>query len=97
MVDYKNCTIDDIIEWCKSNGEVAWLKKEASKKADYKVYPIVKDAEGKRKADKTQPYTIEKRPVSFLQIKKAFYEKFFPEMIPEAKSKETMFDKIMSL
>lgn len=101
MVDYKTCSIDDIIDWCKANGEVEWLKKEASKKVDYKVYPKVKyvDEQGKErtKSDKTQTPKIEKRPVSFIQIKIAFYEKFFPQMIPSAKSKETMYDRIMAL
>lgn len=97
MVDYKNCSIDDIIEYCQDNNQVAWLKKEAAKKTEYKVYPKVKGEDGKVRADKSQPYTIEKRPVSFIQIKIAFYEKFFPEMIPEAKSKQTMYDRIMAL
>ena len=101
MVDFKTCTIDDIIDWCQENNQVDWLKKEAAKIVDYKVYPKVsyidENGEKKTKADKTQQPQIEKRPISFIQLKIAFYEKFFPDMKPQSKAKETMFDRIMAL
>ena len=29
-MDYKTMTIDNIIDWCKDNGKVAWLKAKAA-------------------------------------------------------------------
>ena len=31
-MDYNKMTVTDIIEWCKANKEVAWLKKTAATK-----------------------------------------------------------------
>ena len=31
-MDYKSMKIENIIEWCKANGQVAWLKEIAAKK-----------------------------------------------------------------
>lgn len=102
MVDYKTCSIEDIIDWCEENGEIDWLKKTASKEVNYEVYPRVSytDANGKKKwkADKSQKPEIKKGKISFIQIKIAFYEKFFPEMIPTAKDKKpSMYDRIKAL
>ena len=30
-MDYKKMTINDIIDWCKANNEVEWLKAEVNK------------------------------------------------------------------
>lgn len=30
-MNYKTMKIEDIIEWCKANGQVAWLKETAAK------------------------------------------------------------------
>ena len=50
--------IGDITKWCVDNGEVAWLKEEAAKKVEHKVYPKVESVSknGKKswKSDKTQ-------------------------------------------
>lgn len=97
MMDYKTMNIEDIINWCKENNQVAWLKAEAAKMVDYKVYPKVKGEDGKLKVDKSQPYTIEKRPVSFMQIKLAFVNKFMPEIAPKATKKKSMYDLIAEL
>ena len=97
-MDYKKMDINDIINWCKENGEVEWLKATAAKKVEYKVYPKVKDANGKMVSDKTAKPKIEKRPISFIQIKIAFCEKFMPEIMPKKKEKkQTMYDLISSL
>jgi hypothetical protein len=37
MLDYKMMNIDDIINWCKENGEVAWLKEQAKNKPSFFV------------------------------------------------------------
>lgn len=41
-MDYKKMNIDDIINWCKANNEVEWLKKEAAKK--------IKNEDGKERS-----------------------------------------------
>ena len=98
MLDYNTMKIEDIIEWCKEHGEVAWLKKTAAKKVDYKVYPRVKGEDGKVRADKTATPKIEKRPISFIQIKIEFVDKFMPEIKPEKKEpKQSMYDIIKAL
>ena len=97
-MDYKKMDINDIIDWCKEHGEVAWLKETAAKKVEYKVYPKVKDASGKMVADKSATPKIEMRPISFIQIKIAFCEKFMPEIMPKKKEgKSSMYDLIASL
>ena len=101
IMDYKDINLDYIINYCKEHGEVEWLKKVAAKKVDYKVYPkktIFVDGKKKTVADKEQPYKIEKRPISFIQIKMEFVDKFMPEIKPIAKGKKpTMYDIIKNL
>jgi hypothetical protein len=110
---YKDMTIEDIISWCKKHGEIEWLKAKAAEKVEYKVYPKVREPhldemgnlqytkKGKVKmhyvADKTKEPVIEMRPISFVQIKEAFIEKFMPEIKPKAKEKATMYDIIAAL
>lgn len=97
MLDYKNMSIDDIIEWCQANGEVDWLKRKAAEKKPCKVYPR-KIVDGKSVADKTAEPKIEKRPISFIQLKIDFVDKFMPEIAPEKKAKApTFYDKIKNL
>lgn len=36
MLDYKNLTLDDIIEWCAENNQVDWLKRTAFKERNGK-------------------------------------------------------------
>jgi hypothetical protein len=48
-------------------------------------------------ADKTQQPTIEERPISFVQLKKDFAEKFMPEIAPKKNKKKTMFELIAEL
>lgn len=96
-MNYQDMSIEDIIEWCKANNQVAWLKETASQKVEYKVYPRVKDEKGKWHSDKTATPTIEMRPISFIQIKIAFVNKFMPEIAPKAQKKESMYDRIMAL
>ena len=96
--DYKKLTIEDIIDYCKEHGEVAWLKETAAKKTMQKKYPKVKGEDGKYHADKNATPVVEEKPITFIQIKIAFCEKFMPEIIPHAKEKKTsMYDLIASL
>lgn len=97
-MDYKKMDINDIIDWCKEHDEVEWLKATAAKKVECKVYPKVKNAEGKLVTDKSAKPKVEKRPITFIQIKIAFCEKFMPEIMPKKKDKKpSMYDLIASL
>lgn len=97
MLDYKNMTIDDIIDWCVENNQTEWLKRKANEKKTCKVYPRIK-VNGKSVADKTAEPKIEKRPISFIQLKIDFVDKFMPEIAPEKKTKApTFYDKIKNL
>lgn len=96
-MNYKDMRIDDIIDWCVANGETEWLKRKANEKKACKVYPR-KKVDGKSVADKTAEPKIEERPISFIQLKIDFVDKFMPEIAPEKKSKEpTFYDKIKNL
>lgn len=93
-MDFKSMKIEDIMDWCVTNNQVAWLKAEASRKVECKVYP--KGSDGK--ADKTQPAKTVLRPITFIQIKTDFVNKFMPEIAPKGKPKgATMYDKIAAL
>ena len=98
-INPKNWKIDDIIEWCKENNQVEWLKQESQKKVERKVYPKVESVSkgGKKswKQDKTKPYTVELAPISFMELKANFLAKFL-DITPKAK-KPTMYEKIASL
>ena len=100
-MDYKSMKIEDIIKWCQENNEVEWLKKTASQKTKCEVYPRMKVVNEKGKtvsvADKSKEPKIEERPISFIEIKKAFAEKFMPEIAPAKAKKPSMYDLIASL
>lgn len=93
---YRDLKIEDIIEWCVEHKEVKWLKEKAKEQQEFEVYPKV-EKDGKMVADKTQQPTKEMRPISFVQLKKDFAEKFMPEIAPSKKKKKTMFDLIAEL
>lgn len=114
QIAYKDLKIEHIIDWCKTHGQVEWLKTIAQTKVEVKKYPRVQvvklGVDGKpeltkkgkvkmiSKADKTATPEIEKKLITFVQIKKAFAEKFAPEIIPVAKEKDAnMYDIIASL
>lgn len=96
-MNYRTMKIEDIIEWCKANNQVEWLKAKAAETVPYKVYPKIK-IDGRMIIDKTVAPTIEMRPISFIQIKLAFAEKFMPEIAPKKQPKKpTMYDIIANL
>lgn len=96
-MDFKTMNINDIITWCTANNQVDWLKAEAAKKVPCKVYPKV-EKDGKKVVDKTATPTIELRPITFIQIKTNFVNKFMPELAPKKKeNKPTMYDLIAAL
>ncbi|MBR4419753.1 MAG: hypothetical protein IKT32_02625 [Clostridia bacterium] len=109
---FKDWDIQDIIAYCKANKEIDWLKATASKQVPTKVYPRKKvqklnadgtpaiNAKGKpvmvSVADKDAKPVIEMRPITFVQIKSEFAEKF--GFKAEAKAaKPTMYDIIAAL
>ena len=113
-VSYKDMAIEDIIAWCKENNEVEWLKETVAKKVPCKVHPRVKvaklDANGnpvlnkkgkpmmKSVSNKDAKPVVEMRPISFIQIKIAFVEKFMPSLKPVKKPKKaSMYDVISAL
>lgn len=100
-MDYKTMTIEDIIKWCQDNKQVKWLKEEAKKQVPCKVYPRIQitDASGKvlSKADKTKPYTVEMRPITFIQIKQDFARQFMPELLPQKSKKVSFYEIIENL
>lgn len=97
--NYKDWELPDIIQWCKDNGKVEWLKATAAKKVERKVYPKVESVSknGKKswKQDKTQPFKIEYVPISFVELKAEFISTFI-ETAPKAK-KPSMYDLIAAL
>lgn len=96
-MDFKTMTINDIISWCQANNQVAWLKAEAAKMVPCKVYPKV-EVNGKKVTDKNAEPTIEMRPITFIQIKMDFVNKFMPEIAPAKKAlKPSMYDLIAAL
>jgi hypothetical protein len=101
-VKYKDIDLDYIIKYCQEQGSeaVAWLKETAQKKVNVKVYPRVqqeKDGKTISVADTTKEPKVEERKITFIQLKKAFVEKFMPDIMPKSKKKESMYDIIAAL
>lgn len=104
-MDYKKIDLPFIILWCKENNQVAWLKAKAKEEVEVKVYPrktVVKTREDGTTykasvADKSQPYTVEKKPINFIQLKRDFCLEFMADIVPEKEKKPTMWDIIADL
>jgi hypothetical protein len=96
---FKDWELEDIINWCKEHNEIEWLKAEAAKKVERKVYPkvpsISKSGKKSWKQDKTQPYAIEYVPISFVELKSNFLSKFI-DTTPKEK-KPSMYEIIANL
>lgn len=88
-MDYKKMKFEDIVNWCKANGQIEWLKAKVAENMDVPVYPTITytDEEGnkRRKQDKSATPKYETRPISYLLVKDAFVTKFMPEIKPQAK------------
>lgn len=93
----KEMTIDDIITYCQENGQIEWLKAQAAKKTERKVYPRVKGEDGKKHVDKTQEPKIVYQPISFVELKAAFMDKFAPNERVGKHKKPSFHDKIANL
>lgn len=103
-MDFKKMDIDYIIDWCKSNNQVEWLKATAAKKITHNIYPkktyINKKGKEVTKQDKSQePIGTETKDISFVELKMEFCKKFMPELVPVStkEKKPSMFDKIAAL
>ena len=97
-MEWKTMTIDDIIDWCQANNQVAWLKATAAQKTTQKRYPRVKGEDGKYTVDKTQEPKVVETPITFIELKTKFVETFMPELLPQKQEKKpTMFDRINAL
>lgn len=96
-MNFKTMRLDDIIDWCKANNQVEWLKATANKTSTMKVYPRVR-VDGKIITDRTAEPTIKEVPITFIELKMAFVEEFMPEIAPKAEPKKpTMYDRIKAL
>lgn len=95
MLDYKKMTLDEIENWCEANGQLEWLADTLEKEVEVKVYPKGEDG----KADKSKEAKTETRPISYIQVKKEFVDKFMPEIAPKRKEnqKPTMKDRAKKL
>lgn len=103
-LNYKEMDINDIMAWCKENGQIEWLQSIIEKKVPYKEFPrlrvpktdengnIVKNNKGKvlykSVVDKTKAPTIKYKKPNFMHIKNKFVETFMPEIKPVKKAKE---------
>lgn len=96
---YKDWTLEDIINWCKENNQVAWLKATAEKKIAVTSYAKVESTSksGKKswKLDKSKPIGTTTRPISFVELKSEFISTFI-ETEPKSK-KASMYDIIANL
>lgn len=86
----------DIIQWCKDNDKVDWLKAIRAEKIEAKVYPRVANAEGKLVADKSATPRIVIKDMDFLTIKRRLMAEFFPTGAKKSK-KKTFLDEIDAL
>lgn len=58
-LDYKTMKLEDIVEWCKANGEVDWLKKQG---AAHKTFIEIKVAFAKKYMPEIMPVAKAKKP-----------------------------------
>lgn len=91
----KEVTIDFIRDYCAKNNQQGWYNAEIQKQMPCKVYPKITNAEGKKVTDKSQPYSVVMRPITFIQLQLDFINAFMPELAPKAKSeKSKMFQPL---
>lgn len=86
---------EDIIQWCKDNNKVEWLKAVRAEKKQVKVYPKIPNAQGKLVEDRSAEPRLVSKPMDFLTIKRRLMAEFFAS---EKKSKKSTFlDEIDAL
>lgn len=82
MIEYKSAQFSDILEDAKTNGRASELK-------EYGLATV--------EATKKDGTTYQ-RQKTFFEIKKWYYAKYYPDLLPASKSKKpTMFDLLNEL
>lgn len=87
-MEYRKIDFKFIMDYCEQHNEKDWLKAKVEETTEVKVYPKVKNANGKMVSDKSKKPKIEVRPISFLQVKNDFCAKFMPELLPKKGNKK---------
>lgn len=96
-MDFKTVKFPAIMEWCAENNQLDWLEAKVNEKVMVKVYPKVKGDKGRLVSDKSQTPKEVEAPISYVAVKRAFFEKFMPEKLPKKKSKNpTMIEQLAS-
>ena len=100
-MNYKKMNQEDILNWCIENNELEWLDAKLAEKttAEYHTQRVKVWSEEKQKevwvADKTSPKVTKEIPISFIEVKNAFCEKFMPELLPAKKEEApSLRDKV---
>ena len=101
-MDFKSMKIEDIINWCKENNKVDWLKAEIQKTEKVerhtgKVKVVNEDGKTVTKVDKNSPVEVKEERISFITLKYNFCKEFMPELIKKEDKKPSMYDLIMGL
>lgn len=100
------CKAHGKVEWLKTISQTKVEVKKYPRKKEVKIGKdgkpeLTKNGKSVKMvsvADKSQPPVIEKKRITFVQIKKAFAEEFAPDILPVAKSKGlNMYDKLDNL
>lgn len=90
----KEITIDFIRDYCIKNNQQAWYNALIAQKIQIKTFPKVRNAEGKLVADKSAEPRIKEGKITFVQIKKEFIAKFFPELKAKEKAAAKMYQPL---
>jgi hypothetical protein len=100
-MDYLKMKKEDIGNWCLAHGAeaVAWIKAKSAETEVVPAYPKVRNEKGKMVEDKTQaPIGTKVVRIQFTTLRRAFCEKYMPEILPKAKPKaESMYDYFANL
>lgn len=92
---HKKWNYQDICDWCVDNNQVDWLIATLEKKVKHDVYPTyeTKSKNGRKikKADKTAAALgVEEKDITYMELKVAFDNKFFPA--PKKEAKKSMLE-----
>ena len=99
----KSLTLDEMIQWCRENGQIKWLKEIGKTTIEQPIYPkkTVADKNGKpvEKVDrKAEPIGTETVPIPYVNIKREFVKAFYPELMRQPKEKKlSMWEIIANL
>ena len=92
-MNYKTMDINDIINWCKENNQVPWLKAQMAL-----TFPVMKEVDGQKVQVLDKQGNPRVRKISFIELKTEFIYKFMPEIAPKRKEKKpTMYELVDAL